>query len=129
MKIPGEVRMYEKRADIRNKLGHQSPYTAIIEKKINNISHNHKMFEFTIFDLSKSGASFYFSPKDQIYFSKGDHFDIYKLGDINFKFPIGGKIIYIKKIEFFTQGHRQSKMKMGIELNREISIDILTSFK
>ncbi|HAZ13483.1 MAG: hypothetical protein A2X86_13210 [Bdellovibrionales bacterium GWA2_49_15] len=127
--IPKEVRMFEKRISHRIKLGFNSPYLGIIEIKINSSSDLRKEFSFNIYDLSAKGLSFNFNFKDQIFFAEGTEIYISKLGQIPFKIPIEGRVVYLKKIEFMSSGARISKMKMGVAFKKAIAEKILQSFR
>ncbi len=127
--IPKEVRMFEKRINPRIKLGFNSPYLGLIEIKVNSSTELRKEFLFNIYDLSSKGVSFNFNFKDQIYFAEGTEIFISKLGQIPFKKPIEGRVVYLKKVEFISQGNRISKMKMGVAFRSPLGEKVLFSFK
>ncbi|MBI2520178.1 MAG: hypothetical protein HYV97_07165 [Bdellovibrio sp.] len=126
--IPNEVRMFEKRINHRIKFGFNSPYLGTIEIKINSTSELRKEFIFNLYDLSAKGVSFNFNFKDQIFFAEGTEIFIRKLGQIPLKTPIEGRVVYLKRIEFMSQGSRINKIKMGVAFKTPISEKILQSF-
>lgn len=125
--IPTEVRMYEMRAFPRLRFGFGSTENILFEIRVNQTSAKFKEFLYPIFDLSKSGVSMLFNAKESVFFNVGETILIHKIAD--FKVPAGmeAKIIYTKKVEFITGGHRQSKMKIGIGLKRHLSDEVFES--
>ncbi|MBI2520352.1 MAG: hypothetical protein HYV97_08035 [Bdellovibrio sp.] len=126
--IPKEVRMFENRISPRVKLGFNSPYLGKLELKINASSDLQKEFVFNLYDISATGICFNFNLKDQIFFTEGTEICIHKLGQIPFKTPIEGRVVYLKKIEFMSSGARITKMKMGVAFKTSISEKIIQSF-
>ena len=127
--IPKEVRMFEKRVNPRVKLWFNSPYLGVIGIKVNSSSELRKEFVFNIFDLSATGVCFNFNFKDQIFFAEGTEIQISKLGQIPFKKPLEGRVVYLKKVEFMSQGVRFSRIKMGVAFKKPVSEKIFQSFR
>jgi hypothetical protein len=126
--IPPVVRLYEKRVNPRVKLGYFSRHMMHFEKRINQTNNRLKEFFYPVYDLSVAGTSVCFNPKEQVYFNSGETILIHQLGDFKFPSPIEAQLIYIKKIEFFNDGHRQVRMKMGISFKRPIAQDFIRTF-
>lgn len=127
--IPKSVRMYEKRTTPRIKFGHDGNLTALLEKQVNNITKTIKEFEFKVYDISKEGISLIFPPREQIYFSKNDSFQITQIGKLRIESGIEASVVYVKKIEIIRNYNRVIRMKFGAKFKSALDENVISSLE